>query len=175
MTPSLPTLSKASAMTSADGGVVVGRDRRHVGDLCAGLDVAGQLADRLRRRPRRPLDAPLEFHRVGAGGHLAEALTDHGLGEDGGGRGAVTGDVVGLVGDLVGELGAHVLPRVVELDLLGDGDAVVGDRGCAPLLLEHDVAALRAEGHLDGVGELVDTGLEAAAGLLVEAKFLRCH
>src|SRR5690606_31803422 len=46
-------------------------------------------------------------------------------------------------------------------------DAVVGDGGRAPGLLEHDVAPLGAEGDLDGVGELVHTALETAPGLLV--------
>ena len=118
------------------------------------------------------LDAPLEAHRAGAGGHVAQALADERLGQHGGGGGAVAGDVVGLGGDLLHQLGAHVLERVVELDLTGDGHAVVGDGGGAELLLEHDVAALRAEGDLDGVGQLVDAGLEAAAGLVVELQDL---
>ena len=42
------------------------------------------------------------------------------LGEHGRGGGAVAGDVVGLGGDFLDELGAHVLERVVELDFLGD-------------------------------------------------------
>ncbi len=46
---------------------------------------------------------------------------------------------------------------IVELDLLGDGDAVVGDGRGAELLVERDVAALRTEGRLDRVGEDVDT------------------
>ena len=110
----------------------------------------------------------LRRHRVGAGGDVAQALADQRLGEHGRGRRAVTGDVVRLLGDLLDELGADLLVRVLELDLLGDGDTVVGDRGGAPLLLEDDVAALGAEGHLDGVGELVHAALEAAPGLLVE-------
>src|SRR5690606_2263177 len=114
-------------------------------------------------------------HRVGAGRHLAQALADHGLGEHGGGGGSVTGDVVGLVGYFVGELRTHVLPRVVQLDLFGDGDAVIGDGGGTPLLLQDDVAALGAQRHLSGVGQLVYTGLEAASGLFVEAKIFRCH
>jgi len=61
---------------------------------------------------------------------------DQGLGEHGGGGGAVTGDVVGLGGDVLGQLGAQVLVRVVELDLAGDRDAVVGDGRCAELLVE---------------------------------------
>ena len=56
------------------------------------------------------------------------------------------------------------LVGVLEVDLLGDGDAVVGDRGGAPLLLQHDVAALRAEGDADGVGELVHAALRAPGG-----------
>ena len=118
------------------------------------------------------LDAPLERHRVGAGRDVAQALADQRLGEHGRGGRAVTGDVVGLLGDLLDELGADLLVRVLELDLLGDGDTVVGDRGGAPLLLEHDVAALGAEGHLDGVGEDVHAPLEAATGLLVESNDL---
>ena len=53
------------------------------------------------------------------------------LGEHGGGGGAVAGRVVGLLGDLAHHLGAHVLELVLELDLLGDGDAVLGDAGSA--------------------------------------------
>ena len=93
---------------------------------------------------------------------------DHGPGQDGGGGGAVTGDVVGLLGHLLDQLGPDLLVGVLELDLLGDRDAVVGDGGGAPLLVQHDVAALRAEGDPDGVGQLVHPGLERPPGLLVE-------
>ena len=105
-------------------------------------------------------------------GDVAQALADHRLGQHGRGRRAVTGDVVGLGGDLLGELGAEVLVRVVQLDLLGDRDAVVGDRGGAPLLVDDDVAAPRAERHLDRVGELVDAALERLARRVVELQGL---
>jgi hypothetical protein len=97
---------------------------------------------------------------------VAQALVDHRLTEDRGGGGAVTRDVVGLGGDLLGELRTHVLLRVLELDLAGDGDAVVGDGGAAVGLADDDVAAARAERHLDGVGQLVDAALEGAARVL---------
>ena len=103
------------------------------------------------------VDALLEQHGVGAGGDVAHALVDDRLGQHGRGRRAVAGDVVGLGGGLLEELRAHVGERVVELDLLGDGDAVVGDGRGAVLLVEGDVAALRAEGGLDGVRQGVDT------------------
>ena len=136
------------------------------------VDLAGGLAQRVADGLDGGVHAALEAHRVGAGGDGAQALVDHRLGEHGRGGGAVTGDVVGLGGDLLGQLGAEVLERVVELDLAGDGDAVVGDGGGAPLLVEDDVAALGAERHLDGVGELVDAALEGAAGVLVELQDL---
>jgi hypothetical protein len=72
---------------------------------------------------------------------------------------------VGLGGDFLDHLGAHVLEGVLELDLLGDRDAVLGDRRGAELLVEHDVAALGAERHLDGFGELIDAALQARRAL----------
>ncbi len=113
-------------------------------------------------------ETALEGHGVGAGGHVLKALLDDGLGEDGRGGGAVAGDVVGLGGDLFGELGADVLEGLVELDVFGDGDAVIGDGGGAELLVEDDVAPLGAERDLHGVGEGVDPVLERLPGLLVE-------
>ena len=151
------------------------RDGGHVGDLVLVLDVLGLVLDGLDRRLDGGLDAPLEGHRVGAGGHVAEALLDHGLGEHRGRGGAVTGDVVGLLGDFLDQLGPDLLLRVLELDLLGDGDAVVGDRGRAPLLLQDDVAALGPERDADGVGELVHPPLEGPPRLLVERDELGCH
>ena len=170
-TPSLPTLSMASAMTSPMAVSAAEMEATWaISDLssislawlCDGLDGGG---DGL-------LDAALEAERAGAGGHVAQALADQRLGQHRGGGGAVTGDVVGLGGDLLDELGAHVLERVVELDLTSDGHAVVGDGGGAELLVEDDVAALRAERDLDGVGQLVHAGLEGAAGVLVELQDL---
>ena len=151
---------------------VAAGDRGDGGDVLLGLDLAGGLEQRVADGLDGVVHAALETHRVGAGGDVAQALVDHRLGEHGRGRRAVTGDVVGLGGDLLGELGAEVLERVVELDLTGDGHTVVGDRGGAPLLVEDDVAALRAERHLDGVGEGVDAALERAAGVLVELQDL---
>ena len=73
-----------------------------------------------------------------------------------------------LVATSFEQLRAHVLERVLELDLLGDGDAVVGDGRGAELLVERDVAALRAERGLDRVGQRVDAALERPARGLVE-------
>ena len=148
------------------------RDAGDLGDLGLVVDVLGEVLDRLHGGVDGGLDAPLEAHRVGPGGDVAQALADHRPRQHGGRRGAVTGDVVGLLGDLLDQLGADLLVGVLELDLLGDRDAVVGDRGGAPLLLQDDVAALRAERDAHGVGELVHAGFEPAASLGVEGDHL---
>jgi hypothetical protein len=149
------------------------RDRSHLGNLLGGIDLDRVRLDRLDRCGHTLLDAPLEAHRVGAGRQVAQTFADHRPGEDRGRRRAVTGDVVGLLGDFLDELGADPLVRILELDVLGDRDAVVGDRGGAPLLVQHDIAALRAERDAHGVGQLVHPGFEGSASLGVECDHLR--
>src|SRR5207342_3049308 len=87
------------------------------------------------------------------------------LGQHGGGGGAVTGGVVGLGGDFAQHLCAHVLELVLELDLLGDGDAVLGDARGAKTLFDHDIAALGTERHLHRIGEDIDAAQHAVAGV----------
>ena len=73
------------------------------------------------------VDAALERHGVGAGCDGLDAFAIDSLSQNGGGGGAVTGNVGGLRCDLANHLCAHVLKGVGELDLLGDRDAVFGD------------------------------------------------
>ena len=123
----------------------------------------------------REVDAALQVHRVHAGGDRLGAFLDDRLGENGGGGGAVTGEVRGLRGDFAHHLRAHVLELVFEFDFLGDGDAVLGDAGSAERLVEDDVAALRTERHLDGVGENVDAAQHPVARVDGEFYVFRSH
>ena len=159
----------------ADLLVAVGGDGADLGNLLAGGDLLGLGLELRDDRGDGEVDAALEVHRVGAGGDRLGAFLDDRLGEHGGGGGAVAGDVGGLGGDLAHHLRAHVLELVVELDLLGDGHAVLGDARRAERLLEHDVAALGAERHLDGVGEDIDAVQHALAGVLGKLNFFRSH
>jgi len=142
----------------AAAGVVGDRDR-HAGEL--GDDVLDGF-----------LDAASQLHRVGAFAEHAHPFAHERLGEQGRRRRAVAGEIGGLVHDLADELGAHVLELVGELDLARDRDAVVRDRGNAGQALEHHVAALGAERDLDGVGELVDAGLQETPRVVVEVELL---
>ena len=110
------------------------------------------------------VDAALEAHGIDAGGDGLEAFLDHGVGEDGGGGGSVAGDVVGLGGDFLEKLGAHVLVGVLELDFLGDGHAVLGDGRGAELLVQKHVPALGTERDLDGASRSARRRRGAASG-----------
>ncbi len=159
----------------ADLVLAVGGDRADLADLVVGRDLLGTLLHVLDHRFHGDVDAALQIHRVEARGHGPHALAHDRLGENGGGGGAVAGEVVGLARHLAQHLRAHVLELVGELDLLGDGDAVLGDARRAERLVEHDIAALGAQRHLDGVGENVDAAQQPVARIGMKLYFLSCH
>ena len=105
---------------------------------------------------------------------LAPSLDDR-LGKNRGRGRAVAGDVVGLGGDFLDHLGAHILELVLKLDFFGDCHAVLGDPRRAESLVEHDVAALRTKRHLHRVGEDVHAAKHPLAGVLGKFYFFRCH
>ena len=144
------------------------RNGGDVGDVRLLIDVLGLRLKRIDRGQNRLFDALLDGHRVGACGDIPHPDADHCLCEHGGGSGAVASDVVSLGSDFLDELGAHVLKRIFELDLLRDGDTIVGDRGSAELLVEHYIAALRTNCHLDCVGQLVYAGFQRATRFVVK-------
>src|SRR5882757_5729596 len=82
----------------ADRGVASG-DRGRGSDLLLGLHILGELGQFFADPLHRGLDAALERHRVGARRDVAQALTDQRLGQHRRRRGAITSDVVGLLGD----------------------------------------------------------------------------
>ncbi len=117
-----------------DRRVAVGGDGADLRDFRVGRDLLGVLLEIGDDGLDGHVEAALEIHRVHAGGHSLGALADDRLGEDRRGRRAVAGVIVLTRGDLTDHLRAHVLELVGELDLLGDGDAVLGDAGRAEAL-----------------------------------------
>ena len=142
----------------ADRLVVAGGERGDAMQVLAPADLHAVFAQRLDDDGNGALDTAPHPHRVGAGVDGPQPFPDHRLGQDGRGGGAVTDHAVGLHRDFLDQLRAHVGERIAELDLPGDRHAVVGDRRGAGQLLQDGVAPLRAERHLDRVGEGVDAG-----------------
>ena len=120
------------------------------------------------------LDAALHGHRVGAGGDGLYAFAIDRLGQNGGGGGAVAGDVRGLGSHFAHHLRAHVFERVFQFDFLGYGDAVLGDGRRTEFLFDDHVAALGAESDFHGVGQKVDAA-ENRLSRLFSMYDLLCH
>ena len=111
----------------------------------------------VRQRRRRPVPSPrLTIIGLAPAATFLRPSVDDRLTEHDRGGGAVTGDVIGLAGSFLEELCAHVLERILELDVTRDGHAVVGDGGSAVPLVQRHVASLGAERHLDGIGKPVN-------------------
>ena len=159
----------------ADRLVAVRGNRADLRDLGRILDLLGALGDVLDGFGDGEVDAALEIHRVHAGGDVFGAFADDRLGENGRGRGAVARLVIGLGGDFAHHLRAHVLELVVELDLLGDGDAVLGDARRAERFVENDVAALGAERDAHRIGENVDAAQHSVARVRGKTYFFGSH
>ncbi|PRD36849.1 UNVERIFIED_CONTAM: hypothetical protein NCL1_07485 [Trichonephila clavipes] len=160
---------------AADGFVGVGGNGADLGDGLGVRDRHGGLLDGVDGDRGGLVDATLQVGRVEAGGDGLEAFVQDRLGQHGGGGGAVTGDIGGLAGDFLDQLGTHVLELVLELDLLGHGHAVLGDGGCAEGLVEDHVATLGAQRHLDSVGQDVNTGNQAGTGGVTELHVFCSH
>src|SRR5690625_388680 len=148
--------------------VAVGGNARNLCDLVLVFDVAAELAKMSHDLLDGRVDAALEIHRVRAGGYAFQTGLDDGLRKNRGGCGSVTGNVRGLRSNLFHHLRANVLKLIFEFDLLGYRDAVFRNGRCTEFLLEDDVAAFRAEGHLNGVRKRIDTALESRASLRLE-------
>src|SRR3989449_1519920 len=155
----------------ADFGVAVGGDGADLGDFLVRGDLLGVLDEVGDHGVHRQVDTALQVHRVHAGGNRLGAFPDDRSREHGRGGGAVAGSVCRLGGDFTYHLGAHVLELVLKLDFLGDGDAVLGDAGCAERFVEHDVAALGTERDLHRVVENFDSAQHPVAGIDAEFDF----
>ena len=169
----------------ADGLVVVGGDGADLGDHASpvtglrqlvefAVDAVAFFVELAADDGDGLLDAALQGHRIGAGGNGLDAFAVDGLGQNGGGGGAVAGDVGSLGSDFADHLGAHVLEAVLQFDFFGDGDAVLGDGRRTEFLFDDDVAALGAERDLHGVGQKVDAA-EDRLTRLFSVNNLLCH
>ena len=159
----------------ADLRVVVGRTRRHLLDLGVGVNRLGELLELLDHDFDGLVDAAAQVHRVGPGGNVLEPFHVDRLGVEGRRGRAVAGLGAGPAGDFLDELGADVLHRVFQLDLLGDGHAVLGDGRAAEGFLDHHVSPRRPQSALDCPAELLHAAPDRLAGLAIERNMFGCH
>ena len=157
----------------ADRLVVVGGDRRDLGDLFLAGNLLGLRLDLLDHGQHGLVDAALERHRVGPGGERLESLFIDRLGQHGRGRGAVARGVGGLGRRFLHELRTHVLIGIGQLDFLGHRHAVLGDGRAAPALVDHGITATRAKRGTNGPRQLRHPTGQLLAGLLIVGQNFR--
>ena len=130
-------------------------DSAYAGDVCSAVDLLGISGEVCDGAVYSLLDTAADNHRICACGYVLHALVDECLSEKSSGGGAVSGSIVGLGRNFADELCAHVLGCVLKLDLLCDGNTVVGDQRSAELLVEDNVSALRSESDLNRICKLI--------------------
>jgi len=152
--------------------VAVGGDGSDLANLVAGGDVALVGLEVLDDGLDGGLGTPAEVHGIAASGDVLDGLGEDGASEHGGRGGTVTGDLVGLAGDILEETSAEVLELVLEGDGAGDGHTVLGDLGRAEAGLNEDIAALGTESGGHGPCEGLDTLEECLSALDAELELL---
>ncbi len=157
----------------SDGFIAVGRDAAHLSDHVA-RNRLRQLLDRLHGDFHGFVDAALHGHRVHARSHGLHAFSINDLRQHGGGGGPIAGYVGGFRSHLAHHLRSHVFERILKFNLLGHRHSVFGDGGSAKLFLQHDIAALGAQGDLHGVGQLIHTAQDGLPRM-IRINDLFCH
>ena len=156
-------------------GVVVGAYCCHLLYLLiVGSDRLGLLLDVLNDSGYCLVDTALQVHGVGTCCHVLQAFANNGLSQYGGCCCAVACIVAGLACHALHELCASVLEGIGQFHFLCHRDAVLRNLRCAELLLDDNVATLRAESHLNCICQLVHALLHLVASLEVEFDIF-CH
>ena len=158
----------------ADLSVVVRRNGSYLRNLLLARGALGHLLQFSDDHRDGLVDAALDGHGIHPGRHALEPFGEDGLGQHGGGCGAVACYVGCLGSDLLDHLGAHVLDRIGQFHFLGNRHTILRYCGAAKLLVDDDVTALGTERHSNRIGELIDTLFQLRAGIDVEMQFLSC-
>ena len=120
------------------------------------------------------LNAATNCDGIGSCGDAAQADAYQLVSEKRCGGGSIAYLFVGLAGNLANHLRAHLLDGVGEIDILRNGNAVVGNRR-RPVLglfrLQRRITALRSKGHLYGLRQFVNARSKTAARVDIECDF----
>ena len=159
----------------ADRQIVVRGNGGHLRRFLAGLDRARQRFQGFDRAFGRPIEAALDVDRARSRHHVAHAIGENRMCQYGRGAGSVTNHVAGLLGRLAEHAGAEILLRILEIEFLGDGHAVVAHDRRAPLPLDQDRLRPRPERHANGIGQLRSAAQYLFTGGRAEQDLLVCH
>jgi hypothetical protein len=152
--------------------------RRYRGDLLlllATCDRPGQRLERFGRATRSPIKPALDVDRARPRHDVANPIGEHGVREDGGSTRAVPHRLGGPFGGLAQHAGTEVLHGILEVELLGDRDAVVADERRAPLPFDEHRLGTRPERNPDRIDQLSSAFENLVPGLGPEENLLVGH
>ncbi len=149
-------------------------NRGHLGDLLPGLDRHAHRLDLFDDRLGAFFQSFAQDHGVRARRQVLQPLGDNGLRQYRRGGRAIPGHLVSLGRHLFEQLRAHVLKGIRQIDIARNGHTIVGDGGCAILLIQHDVAALWPQRHFNSAGQHIHTLFQGLPRLLIKLQSF-CH
>ena len=100
------------------------------------------------------IETPLDVNRAGTGYDVADPVGEDGVSQDRRCARSVTNVLTRLLCGLAQHLGAEVFLRILEIELLGDRDAIIAHERRAPFPLDQDGFGFGTERDADGIGEL---------------------
>ena len=148
--------------------LISGRNSGNLGNLGLAVYGLGYGLDFLYQGLYGSLDALLQYHRVGTGSYVPHALMNHSLCQKGCSSSTVTSNVVGLGSNLAHQLCAHVLKRILQLNIPGDGNAVIGNGRSTKLLVQNHVAALWTKSNLYCVCQCINALAQCTACFFIK-------
>ena len=147
-------------------------NRRHLSFFAPTLHCLGQTPQRFHGDLDATVNATLQVDCTGAGRNITDTLGKDRVSENRGHTGAVTDGIAGALGGLTNHLGAKILAGILELDLFGDGDAVIADQGYTEALLNENTLGFGTERDPYGIGQCLSTSKQFLPSLRLEMKFL---
>ena len=133
---------------------------------------AAHLFDRLYCRVCCFLHTLSQDNRVCACRQVLHAFMNHSLCQNRCGGCTITCYIVGLGRYLSYQLSAHVLKRILKLDLFCDGHTIICDKGCAVLLIQYYVSSLWSDCYSYGIRKLINSSFQCFSGLYAVFDFL---
>ena len=159
----------------ANDRIIMGRDRCHLRLFLALLDRARQSLQLIDGRLGASLEAALEVYGAGAGDHIAHAIGKYCVCQNDRRAGTIADGLASLLGGLPQHLRAEVLLGILEVELLGDGHAVVADKGHTPFSLDQHGLGFWPQRHPDCIGKLRGATQQLLPGHGPEQNLLMGH
>ena len=113
-----------SLLEIADGVVVVGRNRANLGNFFFVLTRLADFFEFSNGHFHGLIDASFNFHGIGACRDIFDSFAVYGLGQHGGGCGAVTSHIAGFACNFTNQLCSHIFVRIFQFDFLCNGYTV---------------------------------------------------